>query len=391
MFNAQRQDDLMGVYEELGVSTVINAAGTLTNFSGSVMHPEVTDAMAAASRSFVDMTELHLAAGRRIAELLGVESAHVCNSATAAISLMAAACMAGMDSTRISKLPDTGGMKDTFVAQRAHRNPFDQAVRVAGGRFLEIGADPNELERAVRQEPAAVYYTFAWFCREEALPLAEVSAIAHAAGVPVIVDAAAEIPPSENLTRFLAEGADLVAFSGGKALRGPQASGFLLGRKDLVEACRLNDCPHMSVGRSMKAGKEEIVGLVKAIELYVTRDHSVEMDVWERRVALIIDLLSGLEHLRVRRQLPYGIGQQIPHVALSFDAMAVGWTYEEVVRELLSGQPRIAVQLVSQEHYGFPSDTETELRVHPHTLKEGEEFVVGQRLREVLSNGRSIL
>ena len=379
----------MSIYSELGVSPVINAAGTLTRFSGSLMHPEVTDAMAAASRSFVDMNELHTAAGERIAELVGVKAAHVCASATAGIALMAAACMAGTDREKIRQLPDTPGMKHRFVVQRAHRNPFDQALRVAGGTFVEIDTDADQLARALDDEVAAVYYTFAWFCTGEALPLAEVTTAAHGTGVPVIVDAAAEVPPVENLSRFVEEGADLVTFSGGKAIRGPQSSGFILGRADLIEACRANDNPNMSVGRSMKAGKEEIVGLVKAVELYVNRDHAAKMVVWDGRVAHVIETLSDLEHVDVRRQLPYGIGQHIPHAVVSWDEDALGVTCEDLVRRLLEGRPRIAVQLVSPPRYGFAGFTTVQVRIHPHTLKEGEEVVVARRMKEELIGRRA--
>jgi uncharacterized pyridoxal phosphate-dependent enzyme len=377
---------MSSIYAELGIETLINAAGTITRLSGSLMPPEVTDAMAAASRAFVDMDELHLAAGRRIAGLVGAEAAHVCAGATAGIALMAAACMAGADREKVLRLPDPTGMKRQFVVQRAHRNPFDQALRVAGGEFVEIDADPGELERALGCLVAGVYATVAWFCTREALPLPQITEIAHRAGVPVIVDASAEVPPPENLTRFLREGADLVTFSGGKAIRGPQASGFILGRKDLIEACRLNDCPHMSVGRSMKVGKEEIVGLVRAVELYATKDHGAEMAVWERRVAHVLEALADLEHVEVRRQLPFGIGQQLPHAAVRWDEVALGLTHAEVVRRLMHGRPRIAVQLVSAPVYAFGGYTSPELRVHPHTLQEGEEIVVARRLREALTS-----
>jgi L-seryl-tRNA(Ser) seleniumtransferase len=316
---------------------------------------------------------------------VGVEAAHVCAGATAGIALMAAACMAGPDAEKILRLPDTTGMKRRFVVQRAHRNPFDQALRVAGGEFVEIDADVGELERSLGDTVAGVYYTVAWFCTREALPLSQVVEIAHRAGVPVIVDASAEVPPVENLTRFIQEGADLVAFSGGKAIRGPQASGFILGRKALIEACRRNDCPNMSVGRGMKAGKEEIVGLVKAVELYVRKDHAAEMGVWERRVAHVRETLCDLEHVRVRRQMPHGIGQQIPHAAVSWDETALGVTHAEAARRLMEGRPRLAVQLVSAPVYAFAGHTSPELRVHPHTLQEGEEVVVARRMREVLT------
>src|SRR4051794_7529238 len=186
------------IYAELGLDTIINAAGTITRMGGSLMLPAVTDAMAAASRAFVDVEELHLAAGRRVAELVGVDAAHVCAGATAGIALMAAACMAGTDAEKILRLPDTTGMKRRFVVQRAHRNPFDQALRVAGGEFVEVDADAGELERSLDDAAAGVYYTVAWFCTREALPLPQVVEIAHRAGVPVIVDASAEVPPVEN-------------------------------------------------------------------------------------------------------------------------------------------------------------------------------------------------
>lgn len=374
----------MDVYRELGVEPIINAAGTLTVLGGSLMPPEVTDAMAAASRAFVNMRELHEAAGRRIAELIGAEAAHVTSGAAAGITLMAAACMAGSDPKRIAQLPDTTGMRSLFVVQRSHRNPYDQALRVAGGRFLDIDANAAQLqEAAAREEVAGVFYTVAWFCRGESLALPQVVEIAHRHGKPVLVDAAAEVPPVENLRRFLAEGADLVAFSGGKAIRGPQCTGLLLGRRDLIEACALNDNPNYGVGRPMKVGKEEIIGLVKAVELYVRKDHAVEMAVWERRVAHILSALSDLPHVRVWRQFPYGIGQLIPHAALTWDVEAVGITPQELVDKLLAGKPRIAVQLVNPARHS--SDRAVpEIRVHPHTLCDGEEMVVARRLRELL-------
>jgi len=374
----------MDVYRGLGVEPLINAAGTLTTLSGSLMMPEVTDAMAAASRVFVDMKELHLAAGQRIADMIGVEAAHVTAGAAAGITLMAAACMAGDDRKRIARLPDTTGMKHKFVVQRSHRNPFDQALRLPGGEFVEIEGNAAELAEGLDDQVAGVYYTIAWFCRGEVLPLAQVAEIAHQHGIPVIVDAAAEVPPVANLRRFIVEGADLVAFSGGKAIRGPQSSGFLLGCKDLIEACRLNDNPNMGVGRPMKVGKEEIVGLVKAVELYWARDHVAEMAVWERRVAHVVQAASDIEHVRAWKQLPYGIGQQIPHAAMNWDEDALGLTYEDFIRQMLDGRPRIAVQLVGPGHEASSGITAPEVRIHPHTLQEGEEIIVARRVRQVL-------
>jgi len=376
----------MDIYRALGVEPLINAAGTLTRMSGSLMWPEVTDAMMAASRHFVDMNELHEAAGRRIAELIGVEGAHVCACATAGIAVMAAACMAGTDRRKVLQLPDTTGMKHRFIAQQAHRNAFDQALRVAGGTFVDIGPDVGALEAAlVDREVAGILHTFSWFNPEEALRLPQVTACAKKAGVPVIVDAAAEVPPLENLKRFLDEGADLVTFSGGKAIRGPQSSGMILGRADLIQACAANDSPNMGIGRGMKAAKEEIVGLVKAVELYVRRDHQADRAVWDGRVARIVEAVADLEHVEAWRQFPFGVGQQIPHAAIRWNEEKLGLTHEEAVARLKDGKPRIAVQLIHEPVYRFAHKTGQQIRVHPHTLREGQEGVVARRVREVLT------
>lgn len=373
---------MSSVYEDLGVTPIINAAGTLTRLSGSTMWPEAVDAMAAASRHFVDMQELHEAAGRRLAELIGVGAAHVCACATAGIATMAAATMAGRDGARVRQLPDTTGMDDRFVALKAHRNSFDQALRVAGGSFIEVEADREKVASALAQERvAAFFYTFSWFNTDVELDLPSVIEMAHAAGKPVLVDAAAEVPPLANLRRFVDEGADLVTFSGGKALRGPQSSGLILGRADLVAACAANDSPNMSIGRGMKTAKEDIVGLVKAVELYVSRDHDADMRVWEGRVQTIVSAVADIEGVRARRQLPKGLGQKIPHAAVSWDEAMLGREYAAVAAQLKEGPPRIAVQLIDEGVYASARQTGWELRLHPHTLREGEEVVVARRLR----------
>ena len=376
----------MNIYDEIGVRPLINAGGTLTRLGGSLMPPDVVAAMASAAEQFVDMEELHLAAGRRVASLIGVEAAHVCGSATAGIALMAAACMTGTDPARIAQLPETAGLKHRFLVQPAHRNPYDRALLLSGGRLADVAPEPDALAGAIDEHTAGMYYTFAWFCTQPALSLPQVAEIAHGASVPVIVDAAAEVPPASNLSRYTAEGADLVVFSGGKGLRGPQASGLILGRADLIEACRLNDCPHDALGRAMKTDKESIAGLVKAVELYMGTDHAADMAEWERRVRLIIDAVSDLPGVRAWRQMPYGTGQLVPHAAVSWDEAAMGLTHAEGARRLLEGEPRIAVQLITVEQYGFGGMTQTELRAHPHTLQPGQAEVVGAALRRMLED-----
>jgi uncharacterized pyridoxal phosphate-dependent enzyme len=377
------------IYTKLGVRPVINASGPVTILGGSLMPPEVVEAMAQAARSFVHLDELHLASGKYVAGLLGVEAAHVCSGAAGGIAVMAAACMAGTDEAKIRQLPDTTGMPYRFPYIRAHRNPFDQAVREAGGTLVPVDPDPEALRQALDERTAAVYYTAGRFEHGESLPLRQVAEIAHGVGVPLMVDGAAQVPPLENFRRFLEEGADLVTFSGGKAIRGPQSSGLILGRADLVEACRLNDNPHQSIGRPMKASKEDIAGLVRAIELYLERDHEAEWEVWESRVAQVIQAVSDLPHVRAERRVPYGIGQQVPTAAISWDEKALGLSYEELVRQLLEGEPRIAVRTRSRSaDRVYDAYYEAEIRIYPDNLQPGETEVVARRLRELMSARR---
>ena len=238
----------MKVYERLGVRTIINAKGPATRLSGGIMRSEVAAAMAEASQHCVDIAELQAAASARIAALTGAEAGYVASGAAACLLLATAAAITGLDPVLMSKLPDTAGMKNEVVMVRSQRNFYDHAVRTAGARIVEVGlpdryagagvrdAEPWEIEAAINEKTAAVFYVADSQSRP---PLPEVVRVAHAAGVPVIVDAAAQLPPQSNLRRFIAEGADLVAFSGGKAIGGPQASGILCGRRDLVMAAAL--------------------------------------------------------------------------------------------------------------------------------------------------------
>ena len=239
---------MINIYAQLGVRTRINGAGLLTRLGGSLMPPAVLEAMAEAAGSFVDIAELQAAASAVIAECTGAEAGYVTSGAAAALTLGTAACLTGLDSVRMDRLPDTEGMRRDVVMCRAHRTGYDHAIRAAGARIREVGlndrtagagvrgVEPWELEAAMTPEVVAVAYTVTP-SREP--PLREVVAVAHRHGVPVIVDAAAALPPVDNLRRFVAEGADLVAFSGGKAIRGPQSTGILCGRRDLIAAAAL--------------------------------------------------------------------------------------------------------------------------------------------------------
>src|ERR671910_1127781 len=293
----------MGIYEELGLRTVINASGTLTRLGGSRMAPEVLAAMADAAASFVPIDDLQARAGEIIAEVTGAEAGYVVSGAAAGLSLGVAACVAGMDVAAMDRLPDTSGLKDEVVVQRGHRNAYDHAIRAVGVSMVEVGylgypgaggVQPWQIAAAITERTAAVACPI--LDTPGTVPLPVVCQIAHERGLPVIVDAAAELPPAENLRRFISEGADLVVFSGGKAIGGPQASGILVGRRDLIQSAALQQLDHdtyfeqwnpppslfdkssligfpaSGVGRVAKCGKEEIVGLLTALRLFLAED-----------------------------------------------------------------------------------------------------------------------
>src|SRR5947199_2280431 len=270
------------IYRKLGVRPIIHACGTTTRYGGSLLRPEALEAMREASRALVNIDELNAAAGATIARMLGAEAAFVTAGASSGLILQAAACIAGDDPARITRLPDTAGLKNEIVIQRAHRFAYDQAYRVAGGTLVEIGlarrTQPFELEQAITDRTAAVAYLISPFTSPPGiLTLPQVIEIAHRRGVPVIVDAASMLPPRENLTKFIRLGADLVSFSGGKGIRGPQSTGMLLGRRDLIRAVAANASPNQAIGRAAKTSKEEIAGLVVALELFMAEDERAEM------------------------------------------------------------------------------------------------------------------
>lgn len=316
----------MSIYTRFGIPTVINAAGTVTRLSGGRMHPEVLSAMQAASGACVDMFSLHAGASRVIARVTGAEAGIVTSGASAALLLGTAACLAGLDTARMNRLPDVADGRNEIIIVRSQRNMYDRAVTVAGGRIVEVGladryagsgvrdAAPWEIEAAITQRTAAVCY----LAQPQSLPaLAEVVAIAHAHSLPVLVDAAAQLPPKENLRRFLAEGADLVAFSGGKAIGGPQSSGILAGRGDLVASAlmqmldldlfadtwsppdefarlrQLRGLPQHGVGRSCKVGKEETIGLLVALERFVATEDAERQRDWRAILQAIAAAAAG--------------------------------------------------------------------------------------------------
>ena len=371
----------MSLYQQLGIKRVVNADGTKTVLGGSLMPPEVLEAMREGAAWFVDLPELHRRAGRHIAQLIdcpAIEDAAIVCGAAAGLAVATAACVAGTDGAKIHALPhlDWPGARDQVVIQRTHVTGFAQNYCNAGPRLVEIGgpegATPDEFAAAICERTAAVTFLAgelpgnARFASKTSL--AELVRLAHERGVPVIVDAAAELPPPEHLRLFNTLGADLVVFSGGKGLRGPQASGMVLGQAGLVEACRLNNNPHSSVGRPMKVGKEEICGLVKAVELYVTRDHAADLRTWDGWTRAILDAAGTLDGITAERVL----ARSIPQARITLDA-ASGFTARQLAAELAAGDPSIRVSLGADA-----------ITFNPHNMEPGDAELIATRLRQVI-------
>jgi len=359
-------------FAELGVRTFLNAAGTYTMLTASLMPPEVVEAIQYASRSYVALDDLHDAVGARLASLIGCEAAMVTAGAASALTLGTAACMTGSDAEKIRRLPDAEGMKTEVLVQKSHRFSYDHAVRNCGVKLIEFETR-EEFEAAVTgQTVMMLFLNYAnpkgQVKREEFVELGR----KH--GIPTFVDAAADVPPASNLSEYTKMGFDLVTFSGGKGLRGPQSSGLLLGRKDLIAAARLNTSPHSdSIGRGMKVNKEEMLGLMVAVELYLQRDQAAAQEELDRRAQEIVEAVASIPGVQTGIELPE-IANHVPHVRIWWDGSGIAVTVPEVVERLREGTPSIEVTPGSKEH----------LIVNPCMLQPGETTVVARRIREEL-------
>jgi L-seryl-tRNA(Ser) seleniumtransferase len=361
------------VYAELGIPTLINAAGTYTALGGSLMRPEVVEAMAAAARHFVPLGDLQQAVGRKIAALIGCEAALVTSGAASALMLATAACVAGKDPDKVRRLPDTSGMKNEVVIQKAHRYGYDHAVRNVGIRLVEVETQAD-LVRAVNPRTAMLLF-FNDADEVGQIKVKEFAALGKRLLVPTLNDAAAEVPPVDNLTRYLRMGYDLVAFSGGKGLLGPQNAGVLLGRKDLIEAAAAHNNPHTdAIGRTNKVGKEELVGMWAALKAYLEQDHAGLWREHEKRIDAIAALVTSVKGVKTEKFVP-PLANHTPHLRITWDAAALGLTTDDVIGRLREGGRRIEVRP--------PVPGAIELSVW--MLKPEEVAVVGTRLRDVLS------
>ncbi len=359
-----------GVYGRLGVKPLINGMGTVTILGGSLMPPEVIRAMDEASRRFVHLPDLQEKAGARIAELIGVPAAMVTAGAASAITVATAAAMTRGDPKRIAQLPDTTGLPFEVIQQV--RSGYEPQVLVTGARIVTVETR-EDLDRAIGERTAMMFFL------NHAEPDVRIKRdewvrVARERGVVSFNDAAADVPPREHLLQYVREGFDLVAFSGGKGLRGPQCSGLLVGRKDLVDGARTLISPHGGIGRGMKVGKEEIVGLLAAVERYMTVDLEAERRTLEAKVDHMKEVVGRVRGVTVETQVPE-IANHVPHFVASWDESALGLTAKQVHERLQAGDPPIHVLLTGPGR----------LTVSVWMMQGDEHRIVARRLRDILA------
>jgi len=372
------------VYQSIGVRPLINARGTFTIISGSTMLPEVREAMDAAARQYVHLDELTEAVGARLAELTRSEWGLVTNGCSAGLTLATAACVAGGNPDLHVRLPDLSGFaKDEVIIPANSRNVYDAALRAVGVRVVEVST-LAEFEAALGRRTALIYILAGQGADASPLNVKAIAPIAQAKGVPILVDAAAEILTIPNV--HLQNGATLVAYSGGKCLRGPQTAGLLLGRKDLVRAAWVHSAPHHGFARALKVGKEDAIGMLMAVEMWVKRDHEAEWKRWHAWLDHISKRVSSIAGVTTAVNQPNGLSNRTPSLRILWDQQQIALSSDAVVRALNDGEPRIT--LVAARGGGQPQATG--VSVTPYMMAPGEERIVADRLHAILSKPASV-
>jgi len=370
--------DHSALYEHIGVRPIINARGTFTILTGSQSLPQVKDAMLEASRSYVQMDELMAGVSKKLAELTGAPWGIVTAGCCAALTNFTAAVIAGTNPERMQRLPNLEGLKSEVIIPEYSRNVYDHAIRMLGVKVVEVKT-PAELESAFNERTALIYI-FAGPGDEGPLGTKAVCDIARPHHVPVIVDAAAEGLTFPNL--HLQRGATAVAYSGGKCLKGPQAAGLLLGDKNLLEAAWANSAPHHAFGRSLKVGKEEIMGMLAAVEAWKTRDHDAEYRDWEAQLDYISKEVTKVRGVTTHVEEPKGLSNRTPSLRIEWDATQLGITGQEVSKVLMESEPRIALGGASGVR---PDRMKSSVTVTPWMMMPGDHKIVASRISSVLS------
>jgi uncharacterized pyridoxal phosphate-dependent enzyme len=360
------------IYAKLGVRPVINGVGTVTNLGGSIMPPEVVRAMEEASKYFVPLPELQQKAGARLAEMLGVPAAMITAGAASAITVATAACVVRGDASKLRQLPDTSELKSEVIQQKRHRSGYEAQIRLVGVKIVQVETRA-ELDAAINERTAMLHFL------NVADPSGQIKrdewvSVGKQRDIPTFLDAAADVPPVSNLNGYIKQGFDLVAFSGGKGLFGPQCSGMLLGPPNLIEAAQQSISPHDGIGRGMKVGKEEIMGLLAAVERYLKVDHDAEQRELESKVSYIIQAVAK-SGVTGKQDVPE-IANHVPHTALEWDEGDKKLTAQQVVKQLMEGDPPIAV---SRRREGG-------LRISVWLMRGDEHKIVARRLREIFNS-----
>jgi len=367
------------LYQSIGVTPLVNCRGTYTIITGSQSLPEVKQAMEAASHAYVHMDELMEAVGQRLADLTRAEWGIVTAGCAAALTHATSACIAGGDPEKMQRVPNLTGLKSEVVAPRYSRNEYDHAVRMLGVKIIEVET-AAQLEAALGPQTAMVMILSCPAAEKGELSIENTAAIARRKGVPVLVDAAAETLTIPNL--HLQHGANLVAYSGGKCLRGPQAAGLLLGQKDLVRAAWINSAPHHAFGRSLKAGKEEIMGMLAAVEMWVKRDHAAEWKRWQAWLDYIAGQAARVPGVTSEILQPEDLSNHAPRLRLHWDAAKTGITGTEVEEILLHGQPRIALnEATGTRRDGRPSS----ITIMPYMMMPGDDKIAAAAIYKLLA------
>src|ERR1700682_342264 len=362
------------VYEELGVTTVINGQGTMTVLGGSLMRPEGEAAMTLASQHFWSIPELEVAAGKRIAQMLKLPADYtglVTSGAAAAMQSGLAGILTGDNEQFIRQLPDLTGMKSEVIIQKSHRNPFDHQLRATGIKLIEIET-LDQLRAAVNERTAMMHFSnFANAAGQ--IKVDEWVKLAKQYNIPCMNDAAADTPPVSHLWDYANMGYDLITFSGGKAIRGPQCAGMLIGRKELVANALLNNSPHEdTLGRSQKVGKEEIVGMVKALECYLNEDHDALNTEWQRRLDLIAAKVKTVPG--VTTDFPaLAIANHVPHLHITWDQRQIAITPKDASAILQKSDPSIVM-----------GGSEKGLSMNSFMLQPGEDRIIADQLTQLL-------
>jgi D-glucosaminate-6-phosphate ammonia-lyase len=368
------------LFESIGVKPLINCKGTFTIVSGSQSLPEVKQAMLEASKHYVHLDELMEGVSKRLAQLTGAEWGIVTNGCAAALTHATAACIAGADPEKLQRLPNLVGLKNEVIAPRHSRNVYDHAARMLGVKMIDV-TTVEELQKALNPRTAMVMVLAQPAADREPLSTTTVCRIAREHKVPVIVDAAAEILTIPN--KHLQAGADMVCYSGGKCLRGPQAAGLLLGRKDLVQAAWLHSAPHHAFGRSLKCGKEEIMGMLAAVEAWVKRDYMAEFKVWESWLASIAKTVTSVSGVTTEVRQPNGLSNHSPQLVVKWDAAKIGITGREIEKLLYTTDPRIILGAASGDRR---TNAPSSVTIMPYMMMPNDHKVVADRLRAVLAN-----